>query len=106
MSFISRNLVAIVLIGAVVLAGVWYVFSSDRTPSNTLLSNEILAEEGDVERDILNTLLALRAVSLSGTIFSDPAFGILQDFGTQIVQEPVGRPNPFAPRGASTTTQP
>ena len=103
MSFITRNAVPAILIGIVVLAGVWYVFS-DSTGDDALLSTEVVAEEAEVERSILDTLLALRAVSLSGTIFSDPAFAVLRDFGTQIVQEPVGRPNPFAPRGAATTT--
>lgn len=76
-------------------------------PSNSLLATEEGGEPVASERGIVETLLQLRSVSLSGTIFSDPAFIYLRDFGTQIVAEPVGRPNPFAPlslRPAAATT--
>lgn len=63
-----------------------------------------------VEQGIVPTLLALRAVKLDGTIFSDPTFIRLKDFSTEIVPEPVGRTNPFAPlgkrsSGTATSTQ-
>ena len=99
MSFLSRNALAIVIIGAVALGGAWYAFSGDSVPDDALLTTEVVGEVGTAEAGIVNTLLTLRAVSLSGTIFSDPTFGTLRDFGTQIVPEPVGRRNPFAPRG-------
>lgn len=76
-------------------------------PSNSLVETEDGAQPIASERGIVETLLQLRSVSLSGTIFSDPAFIYLRDFGTQIVSEPVGRPNPFAPlslRPAPATT--
>ncbi len=103
-SFINRNIRTVVLIGVLVVGGAWYVFSRD-TSTDVLLTSETVLAESTVEKGIVETLLTLRAVSLSGTIFSDSAFGILRDFGTQIVQEPVGRPNPFAPRGVATSTR-
>jgi hypothetical protein len=63
----------------------------------SLIETQDLTQATPADADIVNTLLELRAVSLSGTIFSDPAFLRLKDFGSQIIPEPVGRPNPFAP---------
>src|SRR3989344_1213954 len=103
MTLLSHNKLAVALVGILIAAGAWYVFS-DSPQTNTLLSSDADLVESEAEKGIVETLLTLRAVSLSGTIFSDTAFGALKDFGTQIVQEPVGRPNPFAPRGAATTT--
>ena len=99
-SFLSRNALVIVIIGALALGGAWYAFSGSGASDDALLRTEVVDEVGSVETGIVNTLLTLRAVSLSGTIFSDPTFGALRDFGTQIISEPVGRPNPFAPREA------
>lgn len=105
MSLLTRNIRTVVLISILVVGGAWYVFSRDTKTDDTLLTSETVLAESTVEKGIVETLLTLRAVSLSGTIFSDPAFRVLKDFGTQIIQEPVGRPNPFAPRGAATSTR-
>lgn len=107
MSLLSEHkILTLALISAVVLAALWYGFSRG-TPSSSLLTAQGTAGATNAEdQDLVETLLQLRAVSLSGTILNDPAFRSLQDFGTQIIPEPVGRPNPFAPidRGAAATT--
>ena len=43
------------------------------------------------------TLTDLQSVSLDAPIFKNPAFITLQDFSRQIVPEPIGRHDPFAP---------
>jgi hypothetical protein len=73
-----------------------------RDDDAALLVTEDLTQATESDRDIVNVLLQLRAVTLSGTIFTDPTFMTLQDFGSEIVPEPVGRPNPFAPLGLNT----
>ncbi|OGG57433.1 hypothetical protein A2853_03660 [Candidatus Kaiserbacteria bacterium RIFCSPHIGHO2_01_FULL_55_17] len=88
--------------GALIAIGVWWGFSAE-TPSDSLLTTERV-EGGPADKALVDTLLQLRSVTLSGTIFSDPAFILLQDFGTQIIPEPIGRPNPFAPLGVSATS--
>lgn len=50
--------------------------------------------------ELLNSLSELRSVKLDSSIFSDPEFLSLVDFGRTIAPEPVGRSNPFAPLGA------
>lgn len=97
MMSLLQNKMVLMILGGVLIAGVvWYSFLRDR-PGETLIETADLTQAGEADSDIVNTLLQLRAVTLSGTIFSDPAFLRLQDFGRAIVPEPVGRQNPFAP---------
>lgn len=102
-----KNKFVIIAFGGIILATVvWYSFMRD--DSTQLLATEDLTEATSVDSDVVGVLLQLRAVSLSGTIFTDPAFQALQDFGSEIIPEPVGRPNPFAPLSGTatgTTTQ-
>lgn len=87
----------------VLVGGVWYGMSGGGAAQEQLLTTETVGDgspsENVADRDLVETLLTLRAISLSGNIFNDPAFKTLQDFGTNIIPEPVGRPNPFAPIG-------
>lgn len=79
-----------------ILAGfVWYGLS----PASAVPDLSATPSEGSAKADpgIVATLLTLRAVKLDGTIFSGTEFGRLKDFSTEIVSEPVGRTNPFAP---------
>ena len=105
---ILQNKIVVLILGGLVVAGVvWYSFLRDDSAPK-LLETDDLTEASEVDGEIVSTLLELRAVSLSSTIFSDPAFMQLKDFETEIVPEPVGRPNPFAPlnmRGTATTTR-
>lgn len=50
-------------------------------------------------REILALLADLKSVRLDDSIFSDPVFQSLQDTSVELVLEPKGRPNPFAPLG-------
>ncbi len=88
----------------VIVGGVFYGMSGGGVVDQPLLTTEVINDSGSpseetADRDLVETLLTLRAITLSGTIFTDPAFRTLQDFGTTIVPEPVGRQNPFAPIG-------
>lgn len=85
---------------AIVLAGVvWYAMSPTQDTPN-VATTPVESAGVPVDQGIVSTLLTLRAVKLDGTIFTDPAFLSLKDFSTEIVPEPVGRPNPFAPLSA------
>jgi len=93
----ARYKVYIILALGIVAALAFWLSISGEEPSNSLLTAEGSDTNISGERGVIDTLLQLQSVSLSGTIFSDPSFAVLQDFGTQIVPESVGRPNPFAP---------
>ena len=105
MALLKNKFVVVALAGFVIATITWYSFMRD--DSAPLLATQDLTQATAVDSDVVGVLLQLRAVSLSGTIFSDPTFQVLQDFGSEIIPEPVGRPNPFAPLGSSvaaTTT--
>lgn len=104
--FHKMKIPALIVLGIVVAAAAWWGLKGG-DPSEPLLTTESAADESGIgDTDFVETLLTLRAVSLNGAILSDPAFLSLRDFGTEIVAEPVGRPNPFAPLSPSTTAPP
>src|SRR3989344_9052446 len=96
-----------VIIGAVILIWVGYVtFFKKDTPANSntaLISEPMLngdSPQAKSGREILTLLLNLKSLKLDSSIFSDPAFQSLADFGQSIPVRPQGRVNPFAPIGA------
>ena len=94
-----RHKMILVAVALVVALLAWYGLSQGKEPTS-LLSTESTSNPAD--QDLIETLLALRAVKLEGTIFTEPVFQNLTDFSTQIIPEPIGRPNPFAPLEGST----
>ena len=100
LELITRHKI-VISIGVVVIAvGAWWGLSGSSS-SEPLLTTDAPAISDDQE--IVATLLQLRSVTLSSTIFSDPVFMSLKDFGQEIKNEPAGRPNPFAPFTAVVT---
>lgn len=88
------------LIGGVVLAvlAVYIYISYFRTPSDPLLTS---TENSVVSSELLVTLSQLHIITLDNSIFSDPVFLSLSDFGVQIDPQNVGRRNPFSPIGSN-----
>ena len=95
-SLFNKYKLWILLGGVIIAAGIWFGMSSS-APSNSVITTTSVNDGGSADQDLVNTLLQLRAVSLNGAIFTNVAFMGLQDFSTHIVQEPVGRGDPFAP---------
>lgn len=93
---LSQNKLVFAVIALLIAGGTWYGLSAS-TPSSDLVSTPISTASSPDEQGLIATLLTLRAVKLDGTIFTDPAFMSLKDFSTDIVAEPIGRENPFAP---------
>ena len=102
MSGLNKNILIVAGVGVVVAGIVWYGMTTG-TSTPLLTTTNVTGASSAAERDLIDTLLALRAVTLDGSIFSDKAFLSLQDFGTEIVPEPVGRRNPFAPLDTKKT---
>ncbi len=111
MQSLLQHKLILILAGLVVAGFVWYGLSP-AAESADLVSTPIEKNGTQADPGIVATLLTLRAVKLDGTIFSGTTFKELKDFSTEIVSEPVGRTNPFAPLSAgsglpnSTSTQP
>ncbi len=87
------------VVGGIVLAVVvglgYYVWQSQ---SNAPLLSQASATSPSSEQ-ILATLSQLHTIQLDPTLFSDPTFQSLSDFGVTIPSQSAGRRNPFAPLG-------
>lgn len=86
-----------ILVLIVVLGVGWYALSGGGPAAAPTLTTTAAVGTSAADKNLVSTLLALRAVKLDASILNNPAFLSLKDFSTQIVPEPVGRPNPFAP---------
>ena len=95
MDLIKQHKLISLLIVVVLIGIAWYEFSGSSAPAPVLSTTGTATDTQDAQ--LVSTLLQLQTVTLSGTILNDPGFLSLQDYTTQIVSEPVGRPNPFAP---------
>ena len=98
-----KNIAILLVLGTLVAGVVWYSFLRDNSAPKLLVTEDLTASSA-IDSDVVAILLQLRAVSLAGTIFTDPVFMSLRDYGSQIIPEPVGRENPFAPLKATSTT--
>lgn len=81
-----------------------YSFALRSMPSSSVATDGIAdgaaaipAEDPKVK--VLEMLNRLTALKLDRSFFDSPLFRSLQDFGVEVVPEPKGRPNPFAPIG-------
>jgi len=109
----SSNLKNLIVIGAILIAiagAVYFYISRDQSSDELLTSQDSGAVTGTVDSDLLAALKELRKLHLDDSIFSDPAWLSLHDFGKVLVPQQAFRPNPFAPLDASafagTTTAP
>src|SRR5579859_7997317 len=94
MNFLNKNKMFIG-VGLVLILGAIYYFMNfsggSSAPALTQSSDSV------VSQDLLATLQNLHTIKLDNSIFTDPVFVSLTDFGVTIPPEPVGRPNPFVP---------
>ncbi len=101
----SKALNITIVVFLVVFAVVGYLFlNREKTPESSLKSEATPAAStpqsealNQANKQFLDNLSNLKAVTLDDSIFSDPAFVSLTDFGLKLVPEPKGRDNPFAP---------
>lgn len=98
MKFLKDNKTPILIAGAIVL-GLYAYFAFFRSaPSEDLLVSDS-DQVSETSKELLATLANLKTIKLDDSIFSDPVFLSLTNFGVQLPPENVGRRNPFAPVG-------
>ena len=105
MNFLKKNLVFLLLVVVCFLGLYWFLFMRGGS-TDTLTSSESLPTAGS--SDLLTALGNLQNVTFDISIFKDPVFLSLTDFGVVIPAQPLGRPNPFAPLpfGGSSSSLP
>ena len=95
LEIIKQNKIILIVLIVIIVAFGWFGLA-DRQPTNSLLTNESRGDASVAEQEILRLLLDMRSIRLDSSIFENPAFASLRDFGREIIPEPVGRTNPFA----------
>lgn len=100
MKFFKKYKTLILIIGIAIIAGAAYTILSGEGDDALLVAESPNNTASAEESNLLSFLLDLRQVVLDESIFSDPVFKSLEDFGQELTAEPVGRDNPFAPIGS------
>lgn len=100
MNFSKKNLTTAALIVIVVGVIAYFLFGrGDNSPVVTAVG----APGSEAEATFLGLASELDTVTFVGTIFTDPRFTSLRDIHTNIIQEPAGRRDPFAPLSGVAT---
>ena len=96
------GLIVISVLGALALGAKGAVTSDVggdvNNDSNSPLTSTVISGS-QVGAELVVALRQLNALKLDRSIFSNPIFLNLQDFGLEVVPEPYQRNNPFAPVG-------
>ena len=105
MKLITNNLPSIlVIVGA--LAALWIYFSYFSGGDDASLTSTPVDGSVVVTQELISILGELRNIKIDESIFTDPVFMSLNDFGVVIDNQPVGRRNPFqAIFGSSGATE-
>ena len=97
-----------ILIGLIVVVLIFVVYSyffaggeEEATLSSQTPSGLDVNEPGN---ELLGLLSNLRSIELNENLFANELFLSLEDFGVPLIEQAVGRQNPFAPIGASEVT--
>lgn len=100
---LKKNKILLIAFVVVSLVFAWSMLGRESSSSSSsLLTSAAQTQRGAaVDQDIIRLLLDMRSIRLDGSVFQTPAFVLLRDFGRDIVPEPQGRPNPFAPVSGS-----
>lgn len=107
-SLISSHKKLIIGIIVVVLLFVGYGMfkggdsSKPSTGDLTRTTTSRSASSADVSapgKQFVSQLLAIQNIRFNTSLFQDPAFDYLQDFSRELIEQDVGRENPFAPIG-------
>jgi hypothetical protein len=98
MDFLKKNKMTI--LGGLGMVAALYVYLNYFGSSSAPLT---ATNPDQISGDLLVTLNSLHTIKLDQTIFADPVFVSLSDFGLPLGTQAAGRRNPFAPVGAGAT---
>ena len=94
----ERKKIILAAVGVIVLFMLYtFFFTGGEAPGTSPLTAQDTAGSEVIGQARVALLLQLQPIRLDPAVFGDPAFRSLRDFGQPIPDEPVGRPNPFAP---------
>ena len=92
----SRVQNLIVVLGLLVVAALGYFLYTQNQNSVLSLGTDVVTTQAALEnQDFLNKLNELQAITLDDSLFSDPRFQSFINFRPPVIEESVGRENPF-----------
>jgi len=77
--------------------------SAQTQPDSPLVVSPSSDPNNPLSPQDLSLLAKIESINLDSSLFKNPVFMSLQDWTVKLGQEPVGRPNPFAPVDGMTT---
>ena len=89
----------------IIIGWLFYRMGSTSTVQGPISEVRVSPLDATLGRELLAALATLKSTKLDTSIFDDPVFESLKDFGVEISAQPVGRRNPFAPFATSTTNE-
>ena len=95
LTFIKENKL-FVAIALLAVCGGGYYFFTQKTGSTDLVTTTDSSAVPEAE-EILQKLSTLQEIQLDESVFRDPVYLSLSDFGVVLTPEPIGRRNPFLP---------
>lgn len=95
MDYIKKNKIFAAGGAVLLFAIVYYMFfTGGSAPAPSVTST---SASTPVSQKLVVMLTSLNTIQLNSSVFKDPVFQSLADFGVVIPQQQVGRRNPFAP---------
>ncbi len=99
----KKNIIIIAIVTLILLGGAGYFFGfsgsddlSSVTQTGALGGGGVISKEST---DFLSIVAGLRTITIDTSIFTNPAFTQLVDFGVPLTPQPVRNSNPFLPYG-------
>lgn len=92
----KKTLVVFGLLAVAALGYFFYSLSDKRQNGTQITALPLSSLDTALGRELLAALAELKSTKLDTSIFDDPVFDSLKDFGVVIAPLPVGRRNPFA----------
>lgn len=97
MSKLLKNLIVVLVIIVVGAIAYSMISSEDEVIDTSGIEGQANSQIGIEIEKILENTKELKEYTLDVSIFTNPKFTSLKDFGVEIVDVGTGRPNPFEP---------
>ncbi len=95
MQIIKENKKIIIII--LFVLGFLYIYMSSSGDSTTSTTTITVTNVDTGEREMLELLTNMKSIRLDSSLFKDATYINLQDFSREVIPEPIGREDPFAP---------
>lgn len=100
--FNHKKILVIIILIILVFVGYGFYVSNKKSSNANVSKQSVTASsvQASLEgpgKEFVTQLLAIQNINFKLDLFKDPVYIGLQDFSREIIPQPIGRPNPFAP---------